>query len=249
MQHRRRTLLGSLLFAALLALAPIADPAEAQSSCTLSPVFGLFRQVAGATVFGECKEPAAIGANGDVTQTTTRGLAVYRYADQVIAFTDGQTTWLFGPDGLQKRPIGDKFAWETAVSSAPPSTAAPAPAAPAVVPPPVPAHTATAAQAPEPRRSKLTPALAAKCSTLGSDLADEMAPIAGAEAGDFGDSIEEECRDIVEEHGAPGYTCYERAARDITRMSRGLIPADGMSGQTIVDASRARVDRCTDSLD
>jgi len=256
MQHRRRTLPGSLLFVALLALALTVRPVAAQPACTLSPVFGLFRQVAGADVVGQCKEPAAVGSNGDVTQTTTRGLAVYRYADQVIAFTDGQTTWLFGPEGLQKRPIGDKFAWEqvTPAASSPPPAPAPspvavqAPAPPAPRPMPAPPAT-TDDEDDDESPSKLTPALAAKCSNLGYDMAAEMAPSAGAAAVDFGRAIEEECRDVVEEYGGPGYTCYERAARDISRMSRGLIPADGAGGQTIVDAFRARVDRCTDSLD
>src|SRR6266511_1469656 len=112
----------------VLALTVTTTPAAAQAPCALSPVFALFRQVAGADVVGECKEPATVSEQGDVTQATTRGLAAYRYADQVIAFTDGRTTWLYGPEGLQKRGASERFAWEQLPAQAAVSAATSTPA-------------------------------------------------------------------------------------------------------------------------
>jgi predicted peptidase len=63
--------------------------------------------------------------NGDALQMTTHGLLVWRKADNWTAFTDGATTWVDGPYGLQGRPDDTRFAWE-------PSSAASAAAQPAV---------------------------------------------------------------------------------------------------------------------
>lgn len=122
MQHRRRTLVGSLLLAALLAVTPSFGQAEAQQACTLSPVFALLRDAVGADVVGTCTGDPTTTPSGDVTQATTRGILVLRGLDSVPAFTDGSTTWLSGPSGLQSRPNADRFPWETA---APPVVASP----------------------------------------------------------------------------------------------------------------------------
>ncbi len=60
---------------------------------------------------------------GQSIQPTTRGLMVWRKSDNATAFTDGATTWILGPDGLQQRPNGTLFAWEqpVAVSAGPPT--------------------------------------------------------------------------------------------------------------------------------
>ncbi|MCL4532416.1 MAG: hypothetical protein M1582_04390, partial [Actinobacteria bacterium] len=50
--------------------------------------------------------------NGDALQRTTRGLLVWRKADNWTAFTDGTNTWLNGPYGLQERPNDERFSWE-----------------------------------------------------------------------------------------------------------------------------------------
>ncbi|MGE5617648.1 MAG: hypothetical protein ACM3US_00130 [Sphingomonadaceae bacterium] len=49
---------------------------------------------------------------GESSQLTTEGLMVWRKADNVTAFTDGHTTTLQGPFGLQQRPNDTLFAWE-----------------------------------------------------------------------------------------------------------------------------------------
>ncbi len=50
---------------------------------------------------------------GDTLQHTTTGLMVWRKADNVTAFTNGATTWLNGPFGLQVRDNGQRFPWES----------------------------------------------------------------------------------------------------------------------------------------
>lgn len=222
----------------ILALVTAPSVALAQSSCALSPVFLLLRQVAGVDVIGDCKEPPSIAENGDITQVTTRGLAVYRYSDQVIAFTDGQTSWLYGPEGLQKRPNDERFAWEQQRQAERPTLAAPQPPTPTARP-------STPTPAP---KSKLTPALAAKCSNLGFDLASEMAPAIGGEAATFGQMITGQCRGIVEEHGEAGFACYEPAARQFVREGSRFVPGPG-SAEAAVNGFRARVELCLSNLD
>src|SRR5207237_4465565 len=50
--------------------------------------------------------------NGDGLQQTTGGLLVWRKADNWTAFTNGATTWINGPCGLQSRPNNERFPWE-----------------------------------------------------------------------------------------------------------------------------------------
>src|SRR5262249_15444387 len=64
---------------------------------------------------GDCLEDEHVNAtNGDVEQRTTGGLLVWRQVDSVALFTDGVTSWVIGPDGLQSRPSADRFSWENA---------------------------------------------------------------------------------------------------------------------------------------
>jgi uncharacterized protein YkwD len=62
---------------------------------------------------GDCLGDQAYAANGDAQQRTTRGLLVWRKADNFTAFTDGFRTWVNGPYGLQKRLNSERFAWES----------------------------------------------------------------------------------------------------------------------------------------
>ena len=65
--------------------------------------------------------------NGDGLQDTTSwhgkgGLMVWRKADNWTAYTDGSTTWLNGPRGLQSRPnSGPLFDWERPSADTPTS--------------------------------------------------------------------------------------------------------------------------------
>jgi len=62
--------------------------------------------------------------NGDGLQQTTNGLLVWRKADNWTAFTDGTTTWINGPEGLQSRPNDQRFPWEADASARPAPTTA-----------------------------------------------------------------------------------------------------------------------------
>lgn len=56
--------------------------------------------------------------NGDALQRTTQGVLVWRKSDNFTAFTDGATTWINGPLGLQSRPNDARFEWERPASPA-----------------------------------------------------------------------------------------------------------------------------------
>lgn len=66
------------------------------------------------------------GANGDSLQMTGKGLMAWRKADNWTAFTNGATTWINGPVGVQSRPNSERFEWER---DAPPAAPTAAPAA------------------------------------------------------------------------------------------------------------------------
>ncbi len=64
---------------------------------------------------GECADNETHNpANGDAIQhTSTKGLLVWRKADNWTAFTDGANTWINGPGGnLYQRPNDKRFSWE-----------------------------------------------------------------------------------------------------------------------------------------
>ncbi len=63
-------------------------------------------------VVGEPLENEHWGANGDSLQQTTKGLMVWRKADNWTAFTNGAWTWINGPNGVQYRPSDARFEWE-----------------------------------------------------------------------------------------------------------------------------------------
>ncbi len=63
-------------------------------------------------VAGSPIEDEHYGANGDSLQQTTKGLMVWRKADNWTAFTNGATTWINGPFGVQSRANDARFSWE-----------------------------------------------------------------------------------------------------------------------------------------
>jgi len=76
-------------------------------------------------IVGECAENARTEGSGDTVQRTTNGQLIWRKSDNVTAFTNGDRTWLVGPNGLQQRQNSERFAWEppapgtTVIASAP----------------------------------------------------------------------------------------------------------------------------------
>jgi hypothetical protein len=84
--------------------APAAPPAFRLGFATLASLIP--------NVVGQPLENEHYGANGDSLQQTTTGLMVWRKADNWTAFTNGSTTWINGPFGLQSRLNTDRFPWE-----------------------------------------------------------------------------------------------------------------------------------------
>jgi hypothetical protein len=108
-----------LVLIAALTVPPIGPAAAAplqQAACTFTAGFQLLHDLIPAVV-GNCTENEHFNpVNGNSEQKTTGGLLVWRKADNWTAFTDGGTTWINGPQGVQSRANGDRFPWETAVS-------------------------------------------------------------------------------------------------------------------------------------
>lgn len=51
-------------------------------------------------------------STGNSLQKTTKGLMVWRKADNWTAFTDGERTWINGPFGVMSRTNNERFNWE-----------------------------------------------------------------------------------------------------------------------------------------
>lgn len=67
---------------------------------------------------GDCLDNQAFARNGDAQQHTTRGLLVWRRADNWTAFTNGYYTWLNGPNGLERRRNTETLPWEAGARDA-----------------------------------------------------------------------------------------------------------------------------------
>jgi len=62
---------------------------------------------------GDCVNNQYLGnPNGDQWQNTTKGLMVWRKADNWTAFTNGYMTWINGPTGMASRLNTQRFSWE-----------------------------------------------------------------------------------------------------------------------------------------
>jgi hypothetical protein len=117
------------VFAALLLSIPAVPPASADG-CEFNLGFKALHDAipneVGNCTSGESHNPT----NGDGLQNTTAwhgkgGLLVWRKFDNWTAFTDGANTWINGPNGVQKRPNAERFAWE--MDPVPPSAPTPSP--------------------------------------------------------------------------------------------------------------------------
>ncbi len=104
-----------VLLIAMVSLAFSSLPALAQD-CTFqlgfSTLHDLIPDVVGDCLDNEQHNPAT----GITRQTTTNGQLTWRKADNWTAFTDGQRTWINGPEGLQQRLNSEQFPWEAAVT-------------------------------------------------------------------------------------------------------------------------------------
>lgn len=61
---------------------------------------------------GDCIDNQTYDSSGDAVQHTTKGLLVWRPADNWTGFTNGYMTWINGPTGLVQRLNWHRFAWE-----------------------------------------------------------------------------------------------------------------------------------------
>ncbi|HVA26146.1 MAG TPA: hypothetical protein VMW62_17365 [Chloroflexota bacterium] len=64
-------------------------------------------------VVGDCLDNQSFNSLGDAVQHTTGGLLLWRKPDGQVAFTDGSSTRVMGPCGLQQRANSQRFLWET----------------------------------------------------------------------------------------------------------------------------------------
>ena len=93
------------------AQAPPAIP-PTPAPCRFVAGFATLREMV-PEVVGDCLEwERADPLTGDTQQRTTAGLMAWRKVDNSTAFTDGQGTWLNGPNGLAYRPNTLRFPWE-----------------------------------------------------------------------------------------------------------------------------------------
>lgn len=120
-----RRSVAATVVAGLIVLAGLgAWPAVAQTgTCQLAPVFVMLRDLVGRDRVGECTTAVSRTETGELTQQTTLGSMSFSPGDLVTAFSDGQTTWLFGPRGLESRASSTRLAWETAAGTPPLATA------------------------------------------------------------------------------------------------------------------------------
>lgn len=128
----KRLALGTALVLAMVVV--VGSTASAQSAPEFRLSFkALADQIPG--VVGMPLENEHWTASGDLVQRTSRGLLVWRMSDRWTAFTDGGTTWILGPYGLQSRSNSHRYPWE--LLPAEPSPSGP-PAVPYVPPTPAP---------------------------------------------------------------------------------------------------------------
>src|SRR5262249_9226054 len=98
--------------------APSAEPLAAASSgsCSFAMGFKALHDLIPNTVKDFLGDGWHNPDNGTPLPLPARGRLVWRKLDNWTAFTDGSTTWINGPLGLQSRPNGDRFPWEKSAS-------------------------------------------------------------------------------------------------------------------------------------
>jgi hypothetical protein len=124
--RRHLAIVASLLVTLLAPATTTALAVQAeQTGCTFQKGFRSLRILI-PHIVGECLENERFNLdNGNSEQQTTRGLLVWRKADNWTAFTDGATTWINGPQGLASRPNEARFAWEPTAEPQPAAVWAP----------------------------------------------------------------------------------------------------------------------------
>ena len=122
MPHRTRTkgsIVKNKLVALLVAgmLVALATPAAATGDCDFVLGFATLKSLIdsaeGPDTVGACLENEQFHPiEQEARQQTTGGLMVWRKVDNWTGFTDGQRTWIHGPEGLQSRLNSELLDWE-----------------------------------------------------------------------------------------------------------------------------------------
>jgi len=110
-------LIAGLVAAAGLSTWPVMAQTTSTAACQLAPVFLMLRDLIGRDRMGDCTSAVIRSDSGDFNQPTTKGMLTFRPSDLIVAFSDGQTTWLYGPNGLESRPTGTRLAWENTATT------------------------------------------------------------------------------------------------------------------------------------
>ena len=110
-----RNRLMALLVAGLLVA--LAAPVGATDDCEFVLGFATLKSLIdaaeGPEIVGDCLENESFNpVLGEARQRTAGGLMVWRKADNWTGFTDGQRTWIHGPEGLQSRLSTELLDWE-----------------------------------------------------------------------------------------------------------------------------------------
>ena len=106
----------ALIVAGLLLVA-LATPAAATGDCQFVLGFATLKSLIdaaeGPDTVGACLENEQFHPiEQEARQQTTGGLMVWRKVDNWTGFTDGQRTWIHGPEGLQSRLNSELLDWE-----------------------------------------------------------------------------------------------------------------------------------------
>ena len=105
-----------VLVVALVGLVFSFQPVVAQD-CAFRLGFKALRDLV-PEVVGDCLENERHSPEAGMTlQTTTNGQLIWRKADNWTGFTDGERTWVNGPEGLQQRLNSERFPWEASAAA------------------------------------------------------------------------------------------------------------------------------------
>ncbi|HUZ77865.1 MAG TPA: CAP domain-containing protein [Chloroflexota bacterium] len=96
---------------------PVTTTASARADCQFTLGFKTLHNLDPGDV-GSCTNNQTSAGNGDAVQMTTRGMLVWRKADNYTAFTDGSHSWVNGPYGVQERLNSERFSWEAPAPAA-----------------------------------------------------------------------------------------------------------------------------------
>jgi len=85
--------------------------AQSASTCSLLANFQPLRDAA-PTEVGECRGDQLSEDNGDAIQATSKGLLMWRKAENWTGFIGPSRTIVLGPSGLERRANTERFGWE-----------------------------------------------------------------------------------------------------------------------------------------